>query len=868
MKLSQFDPRQLDSRRLDSRRQPIQYFITVGAIAIAYFGTARFTLSTLELGFSASPVWPPAGIALAALLLQGVRYWPGILLGSLWLNVSLDVAGLAVLGASLGNTLQAIAGATLLRRLRVGLALERLHDALGLIVVAGIIAPVINATLGTSTATLAGIIDGQQFASNWGTIWLGDSTGILVVTPLLLVMFAGQPLRLSRHPSRPKVAEGGLWLSLLVVVSWAVFFSPTGEAIAQYPLEYLPLPFIVAMALRLGPPGAVLASFLVNSIAIGGSVAGYGPFVARALTTNQAVLLLQAFTSVTTITALVLAASVTERLRAEERLRRSEASLINAQSIARLGHWDFDADLQQWSWSEELYRLLGFMPRAFEPSQKAFFEAVHPDDRDRVHAALERALWEQEPYQIEYRVVLPDGQERILFEQAAVQRDRVTGTVQDVTQRKQVEAQLRLTAERDRLLGEIALRIRRSLNLEEILDNTVREVRQFLQADRVFISWFEPSGRGEVVAESVDARWPATLGWQTDAAVYPEIEALVTDDHIRVVNDTSQIERSPFLKQYHDCYQVRAGIGVPILLGGRLVGLLIVNQCSGPRQWQTSEVDLIDQLATQVAIAIQQAELYQQVQKLNANLEQDVQARTHELQQKMQELEELSQLRDVFLHAVSHDLRTTVMGTLLVLKNLQTQPGDSVALSRAILERMIQCAEQQLSKLNSLSEVYALKTQGMMLNLEPLPLNTLIQSVLLDLEPLVATNQATVTNLAPLRLPLIRADATQLRRVFESLLTNALKHNPPGVGLTLQAAVETNWIRCTVQDDGVGLSPEQCDRLFELRLGGSQARQLTGISLGLYLCRQIVAAHGGAIGVDSEPGQGASFWFTIPLANP
>jgi signal transduction histidine kinase len=102
--------------------------------------------------------------------------------------------------------------------------------------------------------------------------------------------------------------------------------------------------------------------------------------------------------------------------------------------------------------------------------------------------------------------------------------------------------------------------------------------------------------------------------------------------------------------------------------------------------------------------------------------------------------------------------------------------------------------------------------------------------------------------------------------VFENLLTNAFNHNPPGLRMILRATVEEQVIRCTIEDNGVGMNPEQCDRAFELYARGSQARRSTGIGLGLYLCRQIVQAHGGEIGVTSSPGAGATFWFTLPLA--
>lgn len=438
--------------------------------------------------------------------------------------------------------------------------------------------------------------------------------------------------------------------------------------------------------------------------------------------------------------------------------------------------------------------------------------------------------------------------------------------VQDITELKRAEEQLRLSTERDRLLAQIALRVRQSLDLGQILNTTVTEVCHFLQADRVFISYLDTTNlRGKIMAESVAPNWPSVSEVVFPQACLEEVRAIFTQGSIRVIDDTTQGEISPVWAAYYRQNQVRASLAVPISLGDLFLSVLVVHQCSGPRHWQPFEIDLLKQLATQVAIAIQQAELYQQVLSFNANLEQQVAERTAQLEQRNQELQELNRLKDIFLHAVSHDLRTPVMGTLLVLKNLLNQPETVILLSRSILGRMVQSNERQLSLINSLLEAHASETQGIILRQECLQLGTLIQAMIADMEPLLTKNQATLSELVPADLPLVSADPTQIRRVFENLLTNALKHNPPGLSLTLSATVETGMIRCTLEDNGIGMSPAECDRLFELYFRGASARHLTGIGLGLYLCRQIIDAHGGKIGVISSPGAGATFWFTLPI---
>jgi signal transduction histidine kinase len=154
----------------------------------------------------------------------------------------------------------------------------------------------------------------------------------------------------------------------------------------------------------------------------------------------------------------------------------------------------------------------------------------------------------------------------------------------------------------------------------------------------------------------------------------------------------------------------------------------------------------------------------------------------------------------------------------------------------------------------------------MTLNHERVQLGQLVGAIVADLETLVNENNATLTHEIAPDLPTIHADPAFLRRVFENLITNALHHNPPGLHITLQAILQENWIHCTVQDNGVGMSQSESESLFERYAQGSRNRRSAGLGLGLYLCRQIITAHGGQIGVTSTPGAGATFWFTLPIA--
>lgn len=417
------------------------------------------------------------------------------------------------------------------------------------------------------------------------------------------------------------------------------------------------------------------------------------------------------------------------------------------------------------------------------------------------------------------------------------------------------------------LLGEMALRIRKSLNLEQILHTTVEEVRQFLQADRVFIGCLNEHNQGEIVAESVISDRKSIKEWKLNENFIQQIKLLYKQRNARAIEDTylENVENSTFLQEYYQKYQVRANLGVPIIVDHQIFGVLVANQCASPRRWQKVEIDLLEKLAAQVAIAIQQAQLYKQVKTLNNNLENQVKERTAQLEKRNRELQELNRIKDVLLHTVSHDLRTSVIGSLIIFRNWLNQPGETISVPRSTLDRMVAGSDRQLTMINSLLETHANEEQGVIIHRELVQFNKLLDSIIKDLEPTLAENKANLNNFVSTDLPLVMADPTQIQRVFDTLFTNILKHNPPGLSLSLSAEVQAGVLRCTIEDNGAGMSQVECDRLFNLYIRDPQARCSTGIGLKLYLCRQIIKAHGGEIGVNSRLCYGTSFWFTLPI---
>jgi signal transduction histidine kinase len=220
----------------------------------------------------------------------------------------------------------------------------------------------------------------------------------------------------------------------------------------------------------------------------------------------------------------------------------------------------------------------------------------------------------------------------------------------------------------------------------------------------------------------------------------------------------------------------------------------------------------------------------------------------------------------LFLYAIAHDLKTPVLGTSMFLENLLTQPQTTFEFNRSKVQRMLQASDRQLRLLDSLLEVHQTESQGIICNCQPIELKSLINSLTDVIRPILLKNEVNLTTLIPECLPLISADSIQLGRVYENLIINAIKHNPPGIRILLKAKLQKNCLYCTVEDNGLGIDPTIHERIFSL-YGGESVRRTPGLGLGLYLCRQIIHAHQGEIGVQSSPNQGATFWFTLPIVS-
>ncbi|HEY9645063.1 MAG TPA: GAF domain-containing protein, partial [Chroococcidiopsis sp.] len=235
-----------------------------------------------------------------------------------------------------------------------------------------------------------------------------------------------------------------------------------------------------------------------------------------------------------------------------------------------------------------------------------------------------------------YEYLLPLNDETRYEEARIMPMDDDTALVivRDITSRKIAEAVLYEQVDHERLLMAIAQRIRQTLDLDQILHTTVNEVRQFLRTDRVIIYRFDPDWSGTIIAESVGEGWNSILGMKVTDTYFSDTRGQAYQQgRINVINNIRTANLSPCHFDFLEQIQVQAKLVVPILQNSQLWGLLVAQHCRSPRQWEMIEIDLQQQLATQIAIAIQQSELYHQVQTLNQELALQVQERTAQLEQ-------------------------------------------------------------------------------------------------------------------------------------------------------------------------------------------------------------------------------------------
>ena len=436
---------------------PLRTLLVGVVLAVVYYAAARFGLRYASIGRSISLVWPPTGIALAALTAFGLRYWPSVAVGALLANLATPVPPLTAALIAGGNTLEALIAAGLLRRV-AGAAprLDAGSTVRTLVLAAVPLGAVVSAGFGIAALRLAHALE-HSIATAFAVWWTGDLLGGLVVAPLLLAWLLPRPIR---GHTRGIVEIALLCLGTVAVAELLLGTVVRLPVLQQVDYLYLLFPFVIWAALRFGPRGASLATFTVAVVAVWHTSRGGGPFIGAS---GPATLFAAScYLAAVAVTGLALAAAVAhERAAAASVTEQREEELRAALDAARMGTWSWTAADDRVVWDRTMREIYHLKPDQRVATYADFLVHVHPEDREYVAATVGRAMERGTRLDFEFRIVLADGRVRWIANRGRVRLGPggkvigLTGITSDVTDRRATDQQLR-QAQRMESIGRLA----------------------------------------------------------------------------------------------------------------------------------------------------------------------------------------------------------------------------------------------------------------------------------------------------------------------------------------------------------------------------------------------------------------------------
>jgi PAS domain S-box-containing protein len=497
--------------------------------------------------------------------------------------------------------------------------------------------------------------------------------------------------------------------------------------------------------------------------------------------------------------------------------------------------------------------------------QMTLFDILHPDCREHCQALFQKLLAGEKLERVETafltasgETVWVEGNVNCRFEDGVVVATR--GIFRNITEQKKAAEELERQNRRAQLLANLSLKIRESLDIAEILETAVAEIQALLKADRVLVYRFQPDGSGIISNEKTQPGIPSLMGEVIEDPCFQEKYAeLYSQGRIQAVSDIYAENLEPCYVELLEKMQVRANLVVPLFLEQQLWGLLLAHQCSGPRQWQPFEMELLSQLASQIGIALTQAALLERERK-----------RSLELEQARKAAEQAAQAKSSFLATMSHEIRTPMNAVLGMTGLLLETPLN--AEQRDFVETIRVSGDALLTLINDILDFSKLEAGEMELEILDFDLRSCLEEVADLFAPTAHAKGLELAVLMPPEVPrYLRGDASRLRQILNNLVSNAIKFTHQGEVViqaeVLQETATHVHLRLSVRDTGIGIPAAAQSKLFQpfSQVDASTTRKYGGTGLGLAICKQLTELMEGTISVHSQEGQGSTFSVELTL---
>ncbi len=804
------------AKRIQNRN--LTTFTRVVLLIALYFIGGLVGKETSFLSGSVALVWPPAGIALAAILLFGYRFWPGVALGAILFSFMNGMPlGFFTFGTAIGNTIGAVVCVFLLERfIAFDNAMERTWDVSGYIVLACFLGTTVNALFNVVSLAYSGAVAWDDLFSTTLVWWVPNALAGLVVAPFIITWATPSATRWDAKLIVEAVICGAGLVggTLISFNSWFVY------GIQNYPLAYLPFPFLVWGALRFGQRGATAGTLLVSALAIYSLLRGIGPFVTN--TEKDSLMLMGSYIGILAVTNMLLAAAAAERRAAERAVSESEKrfrAVVEDQTdlICRFKpdglltfvneafchfHGKRGEELIGTNFFQTLSEEDAAIPLSYINSLPADEPVVAFDHR--LHGPDQLVVWHQ------YRV-------RRLFQEKGDTRE-FQAVIQDITQRKQSEQALRASEEKYRSL------------IDHIPD----------------VVWTADASRDLIY---ISGNVVKVLGYSAEELLggHLWLDRIHPEDAARVVQAYQKLfsEGEKFDVEYRICRKDGEWIWLHNrALTARPHGGIM---CADGIFKDTTLRRLAEAAIQHTKDAAEAANL----------------------------------AKSQFLANMSHELRTPLNAIIGFSEMLADQTfGDLNDRQLKYSNNILNSGRHLLQLINDILDLAKVEAGRVELMRNTFSVTKALSEVQTIVKTLANKKHISLEFEAAPDLPPLFADEAKFKQVMYNLLSNAIKFTPDGGKVFVTAAIQSEAggdsilagesLRIAVTDTGIGIKMNDQERVFKEfeQVDSSYGRRQQGTGLGLALTKRLIEMHGGRIWLESEgvEGKGSTFTFLIPIS--